>query len=266
MSAEGDFPFVVEQPCILAGVRWSPRSMRRRLDVLGDDVRTALSQAEDLQSVFDVVAETVRRLGFESCAYGVRMRLPYSRQKFMLISNYDQRWQDRYREAGYLQIDPTVAHGVRSTAPLVWSRELFRSTPKLWAEARAFDLQVGWAQSSFDASGSVGMLSLARSSQKLTRAELRAHEPEFCWLANAAHMALSAALRRTHGEPPPELSAREIEILQWMADGKTSEEIALLLSISVNTVNFHAKNVRLKLRSANKTSAVASAAGLGLLG
>ena len=39
---------------------------------------------------------------------------------------------------------------------------------------------------------------------------------------------------------PPEMkfSRRELEILKWTAEGKTSAEVAMILSISENTVNF----------------------------
>ena len=232
---------------------------------LTDELRSALATAEDAQSAFDAIAEIVRRLGFEQCAYGVCTGMPYTNPRTFLISNYDARWRERYRDADYLQVDPTVAHGMRSSAPLVWSREMFRKTPELWSEARAFNLCVGWAQSSFDASGAVGMLTLARSHEALSRTEIRTREPEYSWLANLAHMTLSAALRRTNCERHPPLSPREVEVLRWMADGKTSEEIALLLSVSVHTVNFHVRNVKTKLQTANKTAAVASAIGLGLL-
>ena len=43
------------------------------------------------------------------------------------------------------------------------------------------------------------------------------------------------------------LTTREREILQLIADGKTSKEIAQLLFISIHTVNNHRKNIRHKL-------------------
>ncbi len=61
------------------------------------------------------------------------------------------------------------------------------------------------------------------------------------------------------------LTGREIEVLRWSASGKTSSEISEILVISVNTVNFHVKNAILKLKTANKTAAVARATMLGLL-
>lgn len=61
------------------------------------------------------------------------------------------------------------------------------------------------------------------------------------------------------------LTPRESECTQWIAAGKTSPEIAIILSISENTVNFHLKNVILKLKAANRTHAVALAMSKGLI-
>lgn len=264
MDAHGRFPHVtqtVEGRC----ARGWPLAPRTSPGGLEDEFRNALAQSDNAQSVFDAVVEMVHRLGFEQCAYGVRLRVPFTRPRTLLISNYDARWQERYRDAGYLNIDPTVVHGIRSAAPLIWSPRVFWQTPQMWSEARAFGLRVGWAQSSFDASGSVGMLTLARSHEALSRSEVRMREHEYSRLANLAHLALSAALCRANCAMLPTLSPRELEVVRWMADGKTSEEIALLLRISVHTVNFHVRNVKVKLQAANKTAAVASAIGLGLL-
>jgi LuxR family transcriptional regulator len=63
----------------------------------------------------------------------------------------------------------------------------------------------------------------------------------------------------------PNLTAREIEVLKWTADGKTSADISSLLAVSENTVNFHVKNAVFKLQSTNKTAATVRAAMLGLL-
>ena len=61
------------------------------------------------------------------------------------------------------------------------------------------------------------------------------------------------------------LTARECEALKHYALGKNCKEVALALSISVNTVKFHTKNAVAKLGSKNRTAAVARAFALGLL-
>jgi DNA-binding NarL/FixJ family response regulator len=56
------------------------------------------------------------------------------------------------------------------------------------------------------------------------------------------------------------LSDREIEALTWVARGKTSVEIAELMSVSKRTVDFHLTNARIKLGAATRTEAAIKAA------
>ena len=41
----------------------------------------------------------------------------------------------------------------------------------------------------------------------------------------------------------PVLTAREEEIMRWVAEGKTNWEISIILKVSLNTVKFHLKNI-----------------------
>lgn len=60
------------------------------------------------------------------------------------------------------------------------------------------------------------------------------------------------------------LTAREIDCLRWSAAGKSSEEIAVILSISAHTVNTYLKVAMRKLNSVNRMQAVAKACRLRL--
>ncbi|MES2581693.1 MAG: autoinducer binding domain-containing protein [Pseudomonadota bacterium] len=219
-----------------------------------------------VNEVFGKITQASQALGFEFCAYGLRLPTPISNPRTIMLSNYPLAWQARYASQGYLAIDPTVAHGRHSQLPLVWNQRVFAATPDLWDESQSFGLRVGWAQSSLDAVGVGGMLSLARSTDHLSAAELATQEVKMRWLVNISHLALSRLfVSELVKESPPDLTCREIEVLKWTADGKSSCEIADLLSISENTVNFHIKNSVVKLRTANRTAAVVRAAMLGLL-
>jgi DNA-binding CsgD family transcriptional regulator len=55
------------------------------------------------------------------------------------------------------------------------------------------------------------------------------------------------------------LSARELECLQWTAAGKTAFETSVILGISERTVRFHQNAAREKLGCATTTQAVAKA-------
>ncbi len=53
------------------------------------------------------------------------------------------------------------------------------------------------------------------------------------------------------------LSARELEIIDWVKKGKTDSEIAMILYISQNTVKSHLKHVFEKLDVTRRAQAVA---------
>ena len=228
------------------------------------DVLGRLDEASEPSQVLAQVSVAARQLGFEHCAYGLRTLVPFTRPKTLMFSTYDERWSRRYINAGYLQVDPTVAHGVHSGTPVVWSNEIFRDAPQMWDEARSFGLRVGWAQSVFEPDARVGMLSLARSGEPLTAAEMRAKDLLFQGLVNKAHRAFCRLLGGPLVGIEP-LTKRQVEVLRWTGDGKTSNEIAAILCISKPTVDFHLKNAMARLGSATKSSAAAFASRLGLL-
>lgn len=81
---------------------------------------------------------------------------------------------------------------------------------------------------------------------------------------------VTAKVMRWAAERPPAgekvaLSPREREVLQYLAQGKTSGEIASELVISISTVKTHVHHILQKLEAANRAEAVAKAASKGLL-
>ncbi len=61
------------------------------------------------------------------------------------------------------------------------------------------------------------------------------------------------------------LSGRELDCLRWSAAGKSSEEIALILSLSSHTVNEYLKQAMRKLDAVTRVQAVAAACRLRLI-
>ena len=100
-------------------------------------------------------------------------------------------------------------------------------------------------------------------------------------LKDTAREALMDCIRRVHGGEtciPPALaaklaerisgealSAREIEVLQRIAAGKSNKEIGTELFISEGTVKSHVKSIFAKLNVISRTEAVATATRRGLL-
>lgn len=64
---------------------------------------------------------------------------------------------------------------------------------------------------------------------------------------------------------PPSLTSRETEILELMARGMTSKEIAQQASITPRTVERHIENSRLKIRARNRVHLISKAVAIGIL-
>lgn len=204
-----------------------------------EDQLRALDSIRCEHELFRALAAAAGKLGFDYCAYGLRMPLPLANPKTVMFNNYPEAWQKRYEAEKYLLIDPTVRHGMRSTLPVIWSDDLFNPALEFWEDARSFGLRHGWAQSSRGADGVGGMLTLARSGEQLSDTELLEKGLRMSWLAQVAHCTMSRILTvKLMPEASVQLSSREVAVLQWTAEGKTSSEIAEILRISERTVNW----------------------------
>lgn len=62
------------------------------------------------------------------------------------------------------------------------------------------------------------------------------------------------------------LSSREMEVLECLAHGRTTSQIAGELFISENTVKTHVRHILEKLEASNRAEAVSKAAQMGLIG
>jgi DNA-binding NarL/FixJ family response regulator len=73
------------------------------------------------------------------------------------------------------------------------------------------------------------------------------------------------AARLTDRMMRSDLTARELQILELLAQGSTNKQIAGTLSISDNTVRHHVNNIMEKLQVSDRTEAVATALRNGVL-
>jgi len=196
---------MIFRPVIISANHWQPlkrshlfRAAARSsqgsvLFVLG---LAAICSVKCDNQFFQKILEFSEELGFDYCAYGMRIPLPLSYPKTFLFNNYPKEWQMQYQRKNYLAIDPSVRVATRSLLPVIWTDDLFNSTPELWEEARSFGLRFGVAQSIRDFNGSISMLTLARSEEPITAPELNAKRFKIAWLTpNSAyrHVKIPAA-------------------------------------------------------------------------
>lgn len=236
------------------------------MDIWQEDQLHALENIQSEEQLFQAILSLGRELGFDLCAYGLRVPFPIASPKIVMFNNYSAEWQAQYQAKNYLATDPTVHHAMRSSLPVLWSDDLFSSAQEFWEEARSFGLRYGRAQSIREDNGIVGMLTLVRSDEPITETELEAKQLKMSWLTEVAHLGMSRCLTpKVMPEINAKLSNREVAVLRWTADGKTSDEISSILNITERTVSFHIYNAITKLNATNRTSATVKAAMLGFL-
>ena len=83
--------------------------------------------------------------------------------------------------------------------------------------------------------------------------------------ADALVMASVALRGQTHGSDPSDLTPREQEVLELLAEGLSNRSIAVRLAISEHTVKFHVSSICAKLGADNRTDAVRRAVRQGLI-
>lgn len=101
---------------------------------------------------------------------------------------------------------------------------------------------------------------------------LSAHRPRSIGTTGlpAAHVALSYALSALAASEPAiaarsPISERERECLCWVSEGKTTDEVAVILGVSSNTVNSYVTHAIQKLSARNRAMAIATAIRAGLI-
>jgi len=83
--------------------------------------------------------------------------------------------------------------------------------------------------------------------------------------AGGRYLSAEAARRLSERAPGSDLTARELEVLQYMAKGLDNKEIGGLIGCTRFTAKFHVQNILQKLQVADRTEAVAAAMQRGIL-
>jgi len=224
-----------------------------------------VSEATDLEEIRHCAVLLAEQLDFEYFAYGFCSSVPFMRPKVEMYTNYPLEWVKRYQAQNYALSDPTVLHSKKYTEAVVWSKEIFHESMELWNEAQEFNLKIGVAQPSFNNAGGVGLLTLARSCGNIKVAEFEKNKPYIKMFSELAGARIQELELLSIPIPSIKLSLREKEVLRWTADGKTSEEIGLILNITMDSVNFHQKRIQSKMGASNRIQAVSYAVAQGLI-
>lgn len=221
-------------------------------------------EAREPREMFGHAVTLIQALDMEFVGLVLRLHIAAHSPKVILYNNYPSAWNEHYQKKNLIDIDPLVSACHKTTLPLLWSDALFHEVPLLREGAASHGLVHGWSQSVHDLQHNESQLSVARPLGAISREELYEKGGQVMWLCNSLHAALSA-YHLEKCDPLPKLSDRELEVLKWSANGKTAADVAMILSLSQSTVNFHIRSVISKTNASNKAGAIAIALMRGLL-
>ncbi|MBQ5940167.1 LuxR family transcriptional regulator [Massilia sp. AB1] len=211
-----------------------------------------------------------RGQGFDRVLYGVANSRHSRFDSAFLRSNYASEWRERYDRKGFAQFDPVVGHCMTSSLPIVWEPATFAEPAQraMYEEASEFGIRSGVTLPVHGPQGEFGVLSFASDAEPDEAFHKSVAEvlPGLSLIRDYA-FASSAKFRvqESRQESAPRLTRRELEVLQWVAAGKSSWEIARITTCSEATVNFHLANVRQKFGVNTRQQAVVKAIALGLI-
>jgi len=237
-----------------------------------DEFIERTSKAHCLNKLFCLLVEAAECTGFDQLAYGAltHSELPrlVDRPKPAIALNFPDHWQKYYMEHNYRYIDPVVIYAPFISGPFLWERlairyDLNRKQLQLLNEAREAGLKNGVSVPLHGPSGKVAVVSFA---SQFDDANPQAQLSRLNALASQFHVVFtSLAQGLQNNVRQVRLSPREKDCLNWVAHGKTSWEIGVILDINRNTVDFHIKNAMNKLDATNRIAAVFKAIRLGII-
>lgn len=223
------------------------------------------SRTQDLVADFRSV---ISGFGFHHSACGCWLGAGANRTVRFFFADWPEEVAKVYAEKDIFSKDPLVFAARRRMTAYTWATVL--DEEPLQPEMRdmfefiaQYDIRDGFCVPIHGPAGYQGLVSLlAPGKLNLTPRERSVLE----MMSRAIH----DRCRETVGfgvvdTAVPEMSARELECMKWVAAGKTDWEIGQILEISRSTAHFHVERTKKKLGKNSRTEAVAFLVLLGLI-
>lgn len=226
-----------------------------------------ISAADSRRQIADALVRITQEFGFR---YFMLVKVPPAEEvrleRAILETNLPPDYIREFDRRGLMRQCPVSPILSEFALPLCWTLdERFQSNditfpPDLLDLQRQYGMTTSVAMALHSVDGSGFRMRLDGSRPRLTQVEL-----------NEVGMILLHAfsvfdrIRRAEPKSAGPLTTRELEVVRWTAQGKTSAEIGKILSLSDHTINAYMNNAIKKLDCVNRTQLVAKALRLRLI-
>jgi LuxR family transcriptional regulator, quorum-sensing system regulator CciR len=221
------------------------------------------------EALFANLNDYLRSLSFEFFSYHItaaqlkRLNL----EAGFITNNFPPDWVAHYIAKGYYAYDPIIQAASRHEEPFHWFEvgKIATLTPDQSAylkDLAAWGFKDGVAVPIFSAKGTTAYFGAGSKSRELPLDPVDLTQIQFaCHFTHKRYLELYGAV---DGEVP-DLSKREIEVLGWIAKGKSTGVIAEILGVTDHTVDTLTRRIYQKLGVNDRISAVLKAVGSGLI-
>jgi DNA-binding CsgD family transcriptional regulator len=235
-----------------------------RQSILNSEISAADSRAE----ISTVLERTTREFGFR---YFMLVKQPPADEvllsRILIDSNLPKDYIREFDRLRLLRKCPISSIIAESSLPFCWSMD-----DRFHSGMPAFPLELTQLQQRYEMTTSVAMalhstdgtgfrIRIDGSRPRLTQVELN----EIGMLLLHAFCVFDRIRRSEKASLSGPLTTRELEVVRWTAQGKTSSEIGKILTLSDHTVNAYMTNAIKKLDCVNRTQLVAKALRLRLI-
>ncbi len=200
-------------------------------------------------------------------------RLNTSSVPYVALTTYDQDWMEYYIDHRYDIDDAALQHCLAGNSdPYIWpgSKARLQMTPKqlkVFREANSANLYHGFTYPMHHLPGAMGIYTATYDGKVSTFNRLLKEK----WDAiNLFSYAFHDAILRNHTSRfgdvhKPNLTPKEKEVLKWLCNGDSYDDISVRLSIGLTTVKKHVIHILEKTGAKNSTHACVLALRWGYL-
>ncbi|PPB79496.1 LuxR family transcriptional regulator [Albidovulum inexpectatum] len=236
----------------------------------------AIFQAETIEAIWSLHVRKMARYGFDRLIYGLiygLTRCPKARafgveDNLLMISNHDPGYIRDYVQSGLFIHAPMVRWAIENSGPCSWRMvQTLAPAETITPEQRKIaDLNrrhgvgagytIGFRDHSLRAKGIIDLCASRGLTQDDVEKVWASHGTEITIINNSTHLRMAsmpfASSRRA-------LTDRQREVLEWVADGKTMQDIAEIMGVTPATVEKHLRLAREALKVETTAQAVLKA-------
>lgn len=217
----------------------------------------ALLECRDVDTAWQLHVDCMARFGFDRMIYGLTRFPPGATladlSDVLILSNHTPEYLTPWLRDGFVSHSPMVRWALHNTGACSWrwiTEEDARGT-LTEAERRtvAFNQRMGvragytisFGQKGTRHRGVIGLCARDGLQQDEVDAYWQIVGREVEVLNGLMHLCISAL---PHTPPARHLTARQREVLEWVSEGKTTQDIATILGVTPATVEKHLRLAR----------------------